>query len=74
MPTKEEMLKFSQNIENIVSRNNINYIEAIVDYCTSTGLEIEVAATLINQNLKSKIQCEAIDMNMLKIKSNKLPL
>ena len=39
-----------------------------------TGLEIEVAATLVNANLKSKLEGDAMDNNMLKEKSSRLPL
>jgi len=51
MPTKDEMKKFSLAIEGMVSNTDYNYIEAIVEYCKTTGLEIEVAATLITSNL-----------------------
>ena len=54
MPTKDEMAKFAKSIEEFVANTKYNYIEAIVEYCKVTGLEIEVAATLINSNLKSK--------------------
>jgi hypothetical protein len=36
-------------------------------------MEIEVAATLVNQNLKAKIENNAMDLNLLP-KSNKLPI
>jgi hypothetical protein len=45
-----------------------------VEYCKETGLEIEVAATLINSNLKSKIENVALDNNMLKEKGARLPI
>jgi hypothetical protein len=74
MPTKEEMSKFSKAIESLVSNTDYNYLEAIVEYCRETGLEIEVAATLCNSNLKSKIENDAMDNNMLKVKSSRLPI
>lgn len=74
MPTKEEMVKFSRSIEEFVANTNYNYIEAIVEYCKETGLEIEVAATLINSNLKAKIENVALDNNMLKEKGARLPI
>ena len=43
MPTKDEMAKFAKEIDNLVSKTDYNYIEAIVEYCKQTGLEIEVA-------------------------------
>lgn len=74
MPTKDEMLKFAKAIESIVANTDYNYIEAILEYCKDTGLEIEVAASLINQNLKSKIEGYAMDNNMLKEKGSRLPI
>jgi hypothetical protein len=74
MPTKEEMLNFAKSIENLVAKYHYNYIDAVVQYCEETGLEIEVAASLINQNLKSKIQNDAVEINMIKEKGNKLPI
>ena len=74
MPTKEEMNKFSRAIDGLVANTDYNYIEAIVEHCKKTGLEIEVAATLINANLKSKIEMNAMDNNLLKEKSSRLPI
>ena len=74
MPTKEEMKKFSLEIDRFVSERSINHLEAIVEYCTEPGLEMEVAATLINSNLKSKIELLASDLNMLKVKKSRLPI
>jgi hypothetical protein len=73
MPTKDEMIKFAKAIDELVAETDYNYIEAIVEYCKTTGLEIEVAATLINTNLKAKIESDAMDLNLLP-KVNKLPL
>ena len=74
MPTKDEMRNFAMAIEELVSGTDYTYMEAIVHYCKETELEIEVAATLVNQNLKAKIQSEAMKLNMLKDKSATLPL
>jgi len=74
MPTKEEMKNFALNIERLVANTDFNYIEAIVEYCKQTGLEVEVAATLINSNLKSKIENDAMDLNLLKVKGSRLPI
>ena len=74
MPTKDEMAKFAKAIEALVANTDYNYIEAIVEHCKATGLEIEVAASLINSNLKSKIEANAMDNNMLKDKGSRLPI
>jgi hypothetical protein len=74
MPTRDEMAKFAKSIDSIVARTSYNYIEAILEHCRETGLEIEIAATLINANLKSKIESDAMDNNMLKEKGSRLPI
>jgi len=74
MPTKDEMLKFAKSIDALVANTDLNYIEAIVQYCKETGLEIEVAATLVNSNLKSKLANDAMDLNLLKDKGSRLPI
>lgn len=74
MPTKDEMSKFAKAIDLLVAKTGYNHIEAIVEHCRETGLEIEVAASLINSNLKSKIEIDALDNNMLKEKGSRLPI
>jgi hypothetical protein len=73
MPTKDEMMKFSRAIEEMVAKTDYNHIEAIVEYCKQTGLEIEVASSLVNANLKAKIELDAQNCNMLP-KSARLPI
>lgn len=74
MPTKEEMSKFAKSIDAIVANTDLNYIEAIVEHCKKTGLEIEVAASLVNSNLKAKLANDAMDLNLLKDKGSRLPI
>lgn len=74
MPTKDEMAKFAKAIDGLVANTDLNYIEAIVQYCKDTGLEIEVAASLVNSNLKSKLANDAMDLNLLKDKGSRLPI
>jgi len=74
MATKDEMKKFAMAIEGLVANTDYTYLEAIVEYCKDTELEIEVAASLINANLKSKIELQASDLNLLKVKNSKLPI
>ena len=74
MPTKDEMKKFAFTIDSMVANTKYSYLEAIVEYCKTTGLEIEVASTLINNNLKTKIESQAMENNMLKVKDSKLPI
>lgn len=73
MTTREEKNTFSAMIEERALRNGVKVIEAITDYCEEVGLEVEVAATLINPILKAKIEEEAQALRFLQ-RSAKLPI
>lgn len=49
------------------------HMDAIVHHCEQTGMELDVASSLISSALKEKIREEAQDLNLLK-KTSKLPL
>jgi hypothetical protein len=75
MANKDEIIAFSLEIEGLVAKNQIPYMDAIMLHCDNTGLEIELAAKLISGPLKSKIQIEAENLNFLpKSTTNKLPV
>lgn len=82
--TPEEQKQISQihtsknlleEIEKIVQEKKLSYIEAVVYFCEATGLEVEVAGTLIKSNpkLKAAIQEEAEDLHYLP-KTERLPI
>jgi hypothetical protein len=73
MPTKEEMYKFHEEIEKLISGTDYNYMEAIIEYCNRTGMEVEVASTLVNKDLKAKIEIDAQALNLLP-KTQRLPI
>ena len=54
MPTKEEVKQFSLLIEELATNLRCGYMDAILEHCKKTGLEVEVASTLISPALKSK--------------------
>ena len=60
-------------IEEVVQRTKISYMDAVLEYATSSGLEPEAMAKMLNQSIKDKIEVEAQNLNMLK-KTAKLPI
>lgn len=67
--------RFIKDIENLVSKYNLDYMDAVVHYCEKNNVEIEQAGMIIRNNIriKSKLQAECEDLNFLP-KRAKLPL
>lgn len=75
MPTKDEITTFSLAIETLAKKKEMPYMDAIIQYCSDTGLEVEMAAKLISGALKSKIKIEAEELHFLpKSNTTKLPI
>ena len=67
--------KFAEEIEALVLKTRMNYIDAIVEYCTNNEIELETVGKLVSKPLKEKIKCEAMELNYLKQTSKgKLPI
>jgi len=67
--------RFAEEIEALVLNTNMNYIEAIVEYCEEKGIEVESVSKLVSKPLKEKLKYEATELNYLKKTSRgKLPL
>lgn len=72
---KEEMIKFQLEIEAIVSRTNLSYLDAIMEFITDSDIEIERIPKILSDNLLAKLQREAEDLSLLKVKTKRrLPL
>jgi hypothetical protein len=72
-PSSEEIQKFSSMIEGMALEMGCNRLDAILHHCENTGLEVEVASTLISNVLKSKIREESEKDNLVK-RTSKLPI
>ena len=67
--------KFSQEIEKLVIKEKINYIDAIVLFCEENSIEIDSITKLISKPLKEKLKCDAQQLNFMKKTTRaKLPL
>lgn len=73
MASREEKNNFSMMIMQIAIKEKIDHMDAITTYCEKNNLEIEIAASLINDSLKSIIQGEAMELRYLP-KIGKLPI
>ena len=67
--------KFAVEIEKLVKKENLNYIDAIVLFCEENSIEIDSITKLISKPLKEKLKCNAQDLNFMKKTTRaKLPL
>jgi hypothetical protein len=75
IPSIKSPTQFMQEIDKLVDENKMEYIDAVIHFCTLNDIEIETAASLIkgSAKMKAKIQLEAEELNYLP-KSSRLPL
>ena len=64
---------FMENIENLVQKTNMTYIDAVMHYCDENKLEPETAGKMIGGKLKQNIQDEAENLHLIE-KTSKLPI
>ena len=64
---------FMENIENLVQKTNMTYIDAVMHYCEENKLEPETAGKMIGGKLKQNIQDEAEDLHLIE-RTSKLPI
>ena len=64
---------FMDNIEKLVQKTNMTYIDAVMHYCEENKLEPETAGKMIGGKLKQNIQEEAEDLHLIE-RTSKLPL
>lgn len=66
---------FLKEVEILVEKHNITYLEAAILYCEKNDIEIEIAASLITSNakFKSALQNDGEALNFLP-RTAKLPI
>lgn len=67
--------KFIKEVERLVMKHRLDYMDAVIHLCEENNMEVEAAATIIRNNIriKSKLQAQAEDLNFLP-KSSRLPV
>ena len=64
---------FMENIESLVQKTKMSYIDAVMYYCEENKLEPETAGKMIGGKLKQNIQDEAEDLHLIE-RTSKLPI
>lgn len=66
---------FVEEIQNLVKKGGMSYMDAVIHWCESNEIEIDIGAELVNKStlLKTKIEEEAEGLHFLP-RSNHLPI
>ena len=70
-------IHFSYEVEKIVLKEKINYIDAIILYCERENVDVESIPKLMTKPLKEKLKIDANRLNYMKSRNfskAKLPL
>ena len=70
-------IHFSYEVEKIVLREKVNYIDGILLYCERENIEVESIPKLLTRPLKEKLKIDANRLNFMKNRNfskAKLPL
>ena len=65
--------RYNSEIEEIVERTRMSYLDAMLYHADENGLEAETCAGLINVKMKTKLREEAEILNFMP-KTSKLPI
>lgn len=66
--------KFTKMVESTVKKKTISYLDAIIDICGEHNIEIDDIKKFISPAIKSKLEAEAIKLNLMVEKNNSLEL
>jgi len=66
--------KFTKMVESTVKKKTISYLDAIIDICSEHNIEIDDIKKFISPAIKSKLEAEAIKLNLMVEKNNSLEL
>ena len=69
---ENKVRNLASEIERIKQNSDLGYIECVVEVCERLGLEVEDMKKALPKNIKEKIEHEALQLNLLKYKVNRL--
>lgn len=69
------MKDFQRAVDQVAFEKRVDFMEAVLIYCEQTGMEVEVAGSLIKSSakMKARVQDEAEALNYFP-KTTKLPI
>lgn len=69
---EEQILRFQNEIEELVKTGGLNYLESVTHYCKIHDIEVESIINLISPVLYQKLEDEARDLNLIKVATRTL--
>lgn len=57
--------KFAEEVENIVSKGKITYIDAVITVCEKHGIDPSSVSKLLPKAMKERIRVEGQDLNLI---------
>ena len=69
------LMDFQRAVDQVAFEKRVDFMEAVLIYCEQTGMEVEVAGSLIKSSakMKARVQDEAEALNYFP-KTTKLPI
>ena len=64
---------FLRELDILVRKDELSYMEAVIELCERYEIDPECAATFLTKPIKEKIEKEASDLNMLP-RASRLPI
>jgi len=61
----QNQTRFTSAVEEIRKTFDISYIDSIIYYCGEHDIELNIVDSLITNNLKEKLEAEAVQLNFL---------
>lgn len=66
--------RFCHEVEELVKKGDIGYLEAVIQLCEKYNMEPEAAAKLLSQPIIEKLQIEGQEIHLLPQPSGVLPI
>ena len=65
MINTQSIIKFSSDVELLVERKKLTYLEAIMEYVETERLDIEIVPKLLSPYLLQKLEQESADLHLI---------
>ena len=72
--TREEKNSFSNIIVERAETLKTDHLDAMITYCEEMQIELEIAASLVNDVLRYRLQEDAQDLRYMPRSNNRLPI